>query len=296
MSSRWANTKKRLRSADETIPLEEPSANPSNLEQGLQHNARTGGSYMTQAERNTAMTAGTVCTFLGLAVVIGLLVGIIVMVAHINDRGIAYEGEQCRRFGLIDNMGHYNADGQCVGDSRGQCDAWFETEPEDCRPLTFGWTVDFYNLPNFTLCWNNLCVYALAPGPSHDWICPGAGANASRYEFKEVGQKHCLDYLAHDEDLPALTAMATCVDEDPLCVYTYRDAKYTILHPEEPPFVLGADDEPTGVTPVADDFVQQLADSYHAAKAEIEAALVEQLGTNAENATTVEEPVADADA
>lgn len=253
----------------------------SNLEKGLNSNALTGGMAMTERETQTASTVGTVALFLlGLATV-GMLIAILVMSAHMTDRDIAHPGEECHRFGLIDDKGTFNHDGECVGDSRGQCDAWIEFSPgpELCRPLTYGWTLDFYDLPNVTLCWHGLCMHALGAGLSHDWICPADGVspiNGRRYELKERGNKRCLDYVHEDCDVDALEAMATCIGGDPVCVYTYRDAGYTLLHGTQPPFLLNASN--AGNVEAHRSMTDDLVDGYLAAKHEISAHVHERLG------------------
>lgn len=243
-----------------------PQASASNLERGVAGNARTGGMYMNDSDRQAAWTGATVFTVVALLALIGIGIATLVITSHSSDAHTCHCGESCHRFGLIDDAGTCNEDGVCVGDSRGQCDAVIDLSPEDCRPLVYGWTVEMYNYTNVSLCWNGLCTYALEAGLSHDWICPDGASGGARYELKARGNKRCRDYVFEDPDYTALEAFATCIDSDPVCVFTYRDAGYTKIRPTTPTFILGDDGEPVAVEPIAQDWLGDLAQAYNDAK------------------------------
>lgn len=243
-----------------------PPASASNLERGTAGNAQTGGMYMTDGDRQAAWTGVSVFSIVLLLALLGVAIATLVVVSHSSEASACHYGAHCQRFGLIDNMGTCNEDGACVGESRGQCDAVIDLAPDDCRPLVYGWTVEAYGLANGSLCWNGLCTYVLEAGLSHDWVCPDGAPGGARYELKARATQRCRDYVFEDPDYTALEAFATCIDSDPVCVYTYRDAGYTALRPTTLPVILNNNSEPVGYAPIAQDWWGDLEQAYLDAK------------------------------
>ena len=191
------------------------------------------------------VTAGAICAgLLLLATVIMVAIGLAWLSAINSDISALHmntlcgdDGEACTDAALVGGAG-VCSQGECTGTPLGQCDAFFEFEPQECRNLTYSWPVSTFNLFNIKICYLDMCLHFLDPGAPYDWAC--AGVDHGYHERISRAAKRCRAHIYNDVDKHEIESTATCVSNSPICEFSYTRANYPRVQPLIAPFSVAA--------------------------------------------------------
>jgi hypothetical protein len=188
-----------------------------------------------------------ICLLVVGSIILGLLIwGLVWMaiiksdVEDIHIKKICEVGDTCQDGALIGGTGICDANGECQGDPKGECDPPglfpIDFTPADCPAPIWSFPVDTFGLYNDSICWFGRCSWFLVPPFPLAWMC--IGPDFGHYEKKKLAEDTCLDFLAPDPDQPYYQATATCIFNIPICIYNYERATHARITPTVAPFAM----------------------------------------------------------